>query len=248
MVEKSKVKYIQSLSHKKQRDEEGVFIAEGPKIINELLKEPATEAMEIFALKPWLDGNHFTTHAVVHEIDEIMLSRISLLKTPNQVVGIFKMPSMGKFHPSGNVSLLLQSIQDPGNMGSIIRCADWFGIKQVVCSDDCVDVFNPKVIQSTMGSIARVSIFYEDLHAVINENRTVKIYAAALEGTSIYEMSPVKEGMIIIGNESKGISSDLLQPPVEKITIPRIGNAESLNAAMATGIIVSQLVRSSSIT
>lgn len=243
MVLKSKVKYIQSLSHKKQRDEDKVFIAEGPKIINELLSEKLIEPKELFALKEWMDINTNITCCSINEVDQVMLSRLSFLTTPHQVVGVFKIPDHGKFMPAGQVSLMLQNIQDPGNMGSIIRCADWFGINQVVCSRDCADAFSPKTVQATMGSIARVKIFYEDLAAVLNEHRNLPVYAATLSGKNIHELKAVNEGIIIIGNESKGISDDVLNMSTEKITIPGKGNAESLNAAVAAGIILSQLVR-----
>jgi TrmH family RNA methyltransferase len=242
MVEKSKAKYIQSLSQKKLRDEEGVFVAEGPKIINELLAEPTTRLRELFATKEWLNTNDHSTAGAVTEVNKVMLGRLSFLTTPNQVLGIFSKPVPGRFAPQGQVSLLLQTIQDPGNMGSIIRCADWFGVTQIVCSRDCVDAFSPKTVQSTMGSIARVKVFYDDLAAVINAHRNVNVYAAALDGQSIREMSAPEEAMILIGNESKGISRELLDLCSGRITIPGKGGAESLNAAVATGIILSHLV------
>lgn len=242
MVEKSKVKYIQSLSHKKLRDEEGVFVAEGPKIINELLKEPATVLVELFATKTWIENNP-QIRGTAREVNEAMLGRLSLLTTPNQVLGVFRKPAPAAFVAADKISLLLETIQDPGNMGSIIRCADWFGVDQVVCSHDCVDVFNPKTVQSTMGSIARVKVFYKELAAVISANRHVTAYAATLDGKNVREMETLKEGMIIIGNESKGISDALLRVASEKITIGGKGSAESLNAAVATGIILSHLVK-----
>jgi TrmH family RNA methyltransferase len=240
---KSKVKYIQSLSQKKQRDEEGVFIAEGPKIINELLSEKRIGLSELFALKEWINSNAAASGSNFHEVDEIMLSRLSLLTTPNQVIGVFRIPDHGKFTPEGQVSIMLQNIQDPGNMGSIIRCADWFGISQVICSKDCVDAFNPKTVQATMGSIARVKVFYEDLPAILGQHKNIPVYAATLSGKNIDESKKISEGIIVIGNESKGISDEILKLSSEKITIPRKGNAESLNAAVAAGIILSHLVR-----
>jgi TrmH family RNA methyltransferase len=242
MLVKSKVKYIQSLSHKKLRDEEKVFVAEGPKIINELLSEPGIELQELFALKEWVDNNRYVPSSAITEVDEVMLGRLSFLTTPNQVLGIFRMPRRKPLILEGSISIMADNIQDPGNMGSIIRCADWFGITQVICSKDCADVFNPKTVQSTMGSIARVNVFYEDLTAIAKANPGINFFAAALSGKNIYDMKPVKEGVIIIGNESKGISRDLLELANEKITIPRKGNAESLNAAVAAGIILSHLV------
>ena len=235
---KSKIKYIQSLSHKKHRDSDKVFIAEGPKIINELLSEPAFEAVQLFAVRSWIDsytGNHL--HSIT-EVDEQQLERISFLSTPNQVLGIFRMPDPAEFDPGNKISILLSNIQDPGNMGTIIRCADWFGIEQIVCSIDCVDAFNPKVVQATMGSIARVKVIYQPLEEIIRKHPTVQVLAATLNGKNVKEMQQVKEAMLLIGNESRGIPDELLQLPHEKITIAKKGQAESLNAALATAIIL----------
>jgi len=235
---KSKVKYIQSLSHKKLRDEEGVFIAEGPKIINELLGAGNVEPVELYGTKEWV-----TTHPDSEEVEPSMLERISFLSTPNQVLGVFKKPVLKAMHLADTVTIMADNIQDPGNLGTIIRCADWFGIKQVICSKDCADAFGPKAVQSTMGSIARVSVYYEDLADVIRSHPSTHVYAATLEGRNIHEMKPLHHGIILVGNESKGINANLLTLVQEKITIPRIGDAESLNAAVATGIILSHLVK-----
>ncbi len=237
MLVKSKVKYIQSLSHKKHRDSDKVFIAEGPKIINELLNEPAFEPVELFALRTWIESSA-ANHLPVMEIDEQQLERISFLTSPNQVLGIFKMPASAEFEPEGKISILLSGIQDPGNMGTIIRCADWFGIEQVVCSTDCVDVFNPKVVQSTMGSIARVKVIYQPLGETLRKHPNIRVLAATLNGKDVKKLEPVSEAMLLIGNESKGIPDELLQLPHEKITIAKKGQAESLNAAVATAIIL----------
>lgn len=218
-------------------------MAEGPKIINELLSEPKVELVELFAVNAWLRDNPSPTSssAPVHEIDEVMLSRLSFQTTPNQVLALFRKPVPSTFIGSGNISLLLDHIQDPGNLGTIIRCADWFGVKQIVCSAGSADAFSPKSIQSSMGSIARVELFYNDIADVIRNNNTVRSFAAALAGTSIHRMQRLSEGMIVIGNESRGISAEVTAMVSEKITIPRSGHAESLNAAVATGIILSHL-------
>ncbi|MBO9571500.1 MAG: RNA methyltransferase [Chitinophagaceae bacterium] len=237
---KMKVKYIQSLSHKKLRDEDGVFVAEGPKIINELLSAGNIEPVEIFAVKEWMNGRQ---DSLFEEIEQSELERISFLSTPNQVLGIFKKAVHPPMHLAGTVTLMADNIQDPGNLGTIIRCADWFGIKQVICSKDCADVYNPKTVQSTMGSISRVAVHYEDLAEVIRSHPSTHVYAATLSGKNIHEMKPLHHGIILMGNESKGISADLLKLAQEEITIPRIGAAESLNAAVATGIILSHLVK-----
>ena len=242
MIVKSKVKYINSLGDKKLRDADQVFIAEGPKIINELLRGSLIAAREIFALKEWIEQNNNPSLPVT-EIDEIMLERLSFLSTPNQVIGLFSMPRHVPLSLKNKVSIVADGIQDPGNLGTIVRCADWFGVHQVICSKDSADIYNPKTVQSTMGSIARVKVYYEDLHLLLTKNKNnVKTYAATLHGTDIKKMTAITEGIIIIGNESKGISESLLALADEKITIARRGKAESLNAAVATGIILSHLL------
>jgi TrmH family RNA methyltransferase len=246
MLIKSQVKYIQSLSHKKSRDSEDVFIAEGPKLINDLLYTPcraAVQLQQLFAVSAWIREQSPEVAKKTIEIAEKELERISFLQTPNQVLGIFKKPVF----PAGmavrnTVSLVLDTIQDPGNLGTIIRCADWFGIEQIICSIDCADAFNPKVVQASMGSIARVQVLYQPLDAFLQQHADIPAYAAVLEGTDLRKLPALQQGFIVIGNESKGISESVLALCPERITIPRRGEAESLNAAVATGIILSHLV------
>jgi RNA methyltransferase, TrmH family len=245
MLMKSKIKYIQSLSQKKLREEEGVFVAEGPKIIEEILQASNVETKQLFASKEWIQrsrerGQQLPSEPV--EVNDDQLQRISFLQTPNQVLGLFKKPVFSAFNQDNKVSLMLETIQDPGNLGTIVRCADWFGIEQIICSKDCVDVFNPKVVQATMGSICRVQVIYEDLLSFINTHVSIPVYAATLSGKDISQFTRIEKGVILIGNESKGIQPDLLSLVKHHITIPRKGNAESLNAAVATGIILSHLV------
>ena len=242
MLIKSQVKYIQSLSHKKLRDSEDVFVAEGPKLINELLSANIP-VQQLFAVKEWIQEQDQWVSVPVNEVSDSELERISLLQTPNQILGIFKKPVFPAHRPLRNtISLMLDTIQDPGNLGTIIRCADWFGISHIFCSPDCVDAFNPKVVQSSMGSIARVQVTYTPLHELLAGEPDLPTYAAVLHGTDVRQLPPVKEGIIIIGNESKGISAQVLALSRHRITIPRSGQAESLNAAVATGIILSHLV------
>jgi TrmH family RNA methyltransferase len=245
MLIKSQVKYIQSLSHKKLRDSEEVFVAEGPKLINELLSAANIQVQQLFALKEWIEEQTPEIQKSVTEISPPELERISLLQTPNQVLGIFKKPvfAANRFLRD-TLSLMLDTIQDPGNLGTIIRCADWFGISQIICSTDCADAFNPKVVQSSMGSIARVQVLYESLPEFLAKEPGIPTYAAVLDGTNLRQLPPVKEGIIIIGNESKGISDGVLSLSRHRITIPRKGSAESLNAAVATGIILSHITPS----
>lgn len=241
MITKNQVKYIQSLGQKKSRDTDKVFIAEGPKLVNELLQAANCKIEKIYALKSWIEQNPVRGVDII-EITEVELQKISQLKTPNQVVAIAQQIKWeNDLELKGNISLALDAIQDPGNMGTIIRLADWFGIKNLLCSNDCADIYNPKVVQASMGSITRVRVEYIDLFLFFKENSDIRIYAAVLDGRDVTKMEKLHEGMILIGNESKGINDELLSLASVRVTIPGKGKAESLNAAMATGIILSHI-------
>jgi len=238
MFVKSTVKYIQSLSHKKQRDTDGVFIAEGPKLVEELLSVATVTPREIFATAEWASA-HSKYKECISVIDDVSLSRISSLSTPNQVLALFTKPVFGQaFQPGQKLSLLLDAIQDPGNLGTIIRTADWFGIDHIFCSPETADQYNPKVVQSTMGSISRVQVHYTDLTTLIDSFPGEPVFAAALGGKDLYEVKAPSHGFLIIGNESKGISQELLLKASTKITIPGKGRVESLNASVAAAIIL----------
>jgi len=245
MLSKRIVKYIQSLSHKKLRDEHGQFITETPKVVAEFLSAGKSRCQILCADKIWISENDSLLKNVlpgnIYEIDETLLQRISLLKTPNKVLAVFDKLPVSKPVLSGKFSLMLDDIRDPGNMGTIIRNADWFGIENIICSENSADCYNPKVVQASMGSLARVNIMYTPLHAFICANKNVSVYAAALSGTSLSALKNIEEGIILIGNESRGIGEDLLNEARLHITIPRYGNAESLNAAVASGIILSHI-------
>lgn len=243
MLSKSKLKYIQSLGQKKHRDDERLFVAEGPKIVAELLQGAPGSVSEVYALPSWIAGRSGSpVPYAVTEVSVDELARISQLQTPNQVLAVCRQFPVGPV-PSlkGVIALALDTIQDPGNLGTIIRIADWFGIPQIICSQDCADQYNPKVVQSTMGSIGRVQVHYTDLPAWLASQNEVRVYAAALEGQDISQMKKLNEGVIVIGNESKGISPAVMEKVNVRITIMRKGKAESLNAAVATGIIASHL-------
>ena len=244
MLSKSKLKYIQSLGQKKFRQREGLFIAEGPKLVNDLLEMKSSSIQEIFALKEWIEDNKKIADSYqVVEITTIELEKISQLSSPNQVVAVVKQFAIDEnIEVKDKITLVLDNIQDPGNMGTIIRIADWYGVDQIVCNTQSADMYNPKVIQSTMGSIARVKVFYTELSNWLVKQNTIPIYAAMLNGDDVTVMQKIKEGIIVIGNESKGISNDVLKLISKKITIPQKGKAESLNAAVATGIILSHLI------
>jgi len=245
MLSKTHSKYIQSLHHKKFRDIESRFIAEGGKVVLELLQSQKYNCREIYGTQQWLNTNealirkYFT--GPMETIQDHELEKIAALATPNQVLAIFQKAQAKVVSPAGKISLVLDNIQDPGNMGTIIRIADWFGIKDIICSFHTADIYNPKVVQSTMGSLGRVNILYTELQEWIAQNRQVKLYAAALNGTNVKNIR-LQEGLIIIGNEAKGISEELLQLADERITIQKLGQAESLNAAVAAGIILSHII------
>ena len=240
MLSRNEVKYIQSLCHKKQRQLEGLFIAEGPKIAEELLNSDFS-IKKIYALPEWIEKNAIN-NVEIETIDEIDLSRITSLQTPNQVLIIAAQKNdFGKPVLKNKLTIVLDGIQDPGNMGTIIRIADWFGIEQIICSDDTVELYNPKVIQSTMGSFVRTKVYYSNLKDFL-ETVDVTVFGAMMKGKNIYELQKSKEGLLVIGNEGKGIRNDILECITNPITIPKKGGAESLNAAVAAGIILSHLV------
>ena len=240
MLSKSTVKYIQSLHQKKFRDQHHSFIAEGPKVVGELLASGIYECKKIFYTAQWqhllkvnLANAHFQIHTLVEPYE---LEKISVLDTPNMVVAEFKTLYPPLINPEGRISFVLDGIRDPGNLGTIIRTADYFAIPQIICSPDCVDMYNSKVVQSTMASLGRVNIVYMDLPTLLNE-RKVPCYAATLDGKNVSAISHIPEGLIIFGNESKGISENILSLADEQISIYRKGAAESLNAAIAAAII-----------
>lgn len=247
MLSKAQVKYIQSLSHKKNRDEEKLFVAEGPKIAAELIAENTPLVKHVYATKLWMDENKNLVKKINEDqlsvIEEADLERISQLATPNRVLVV-----MQQFHKSlpidwaSELVVMLDGIQDPGNLGTIIRIADWFGVKHIICSKDCADMYNSKVVQSSMASIGRVNVIYEELEKLLEQQKNNRIYAAVLEGMAVQKISKTNTGILLIGNESKGISEPVLKFANKKITIPRTGMAESLNAAVATGIILSYML------
>jgi RNA methyltransferase, TrmH family len=243
MITKTNIKYIQSLQHKKFRDEYNAFFAEGPKVVNELLHENIFECESIYCTKDGLmDFDKKLLESLsdrINVIEDFELDKISAFTVANKVLAVFKKRTIPTKLDLGNkLTLVLDDIQDPGNLGTIIRTADWFGIKTIYCSPATADCYNPKVVQSTMASIGRVNICYGDIKLVLEQNTDIKKYAAVLSGKELSTFGKIKEGFIIIGNESKGISTEILTFVDEKITIGRVGEAESLNAAVAAGIIL----------
>jgi len=238
MINKNELKYIQSFAHKKHWAEESVFIIEGPKMMEELM---ASEFVirQAYATKEWIESQPFKPHYVTEVLD-FELEKLTHLQKANQVIALVEKKQFnGAIQLKGKLTLLLDGIQDPGNLGTIIRTADWFGLDQIVVSNDSAGCFNPKVVQSSMGSILRVQVIVADLCALI-QSAKMPIYGAVLEGKSIQTTALDKECILVIGNESKGIRPPILNLISDPITIPRYGAAESLNAAVATGIILAK--------
>jgi RNA methyltransferase, TrmH family len=243
---KSQVKYIQSLGQKKFREQEGLFVAEGPKMINDLLGNPRTALQGVFATKEWIASNaaaRAVPESLVTELSHSELERISFLTSPHQVLGLFRIPEGDiSVDPDNDLLLVLDGIQDPGNMGTLIRIADWFGITKVLCSPDCADAYAPKVVQASMGSIGRVQLQCLPLVEFFVKNPGIPLYAATLHGLPPASFGTLTHGAIVIGSEARGIQPELLSLARAQITIPGSGRAESLNAAVAGGIILAFLV------
>jgi TrmH family RNA methyltransferase len=242
MLVKSQVKYIQSLGHKKFRDADGVFVAEGPKIVQELLQAKNISLVQCFATESWLLMQAVLRsgrEGLFFQLNEKELERISFHSSPNQVLAVFKKPVFTEEQKPGELTLLLDTIQDPGNLGTIIRTADWFGITRIICSMDTADIYNPKVVQSAMGSLVRVELIYTDLEEYIRANPATPVYAGSLDGEDFRAKIQSTGAMLLMGNESKGIRPELTSLISKQIRIPRKGGAESLNVAVATGILLS---------
>ncbi|MGB2138056.1 MAG: TrmH family RNA methyltransferase [Flavobacteriales bacterium] len=234
MLTKNQIKLIRSLSLKKNRQKHGLFIVEGEKLVNEVLSSD-WEVEGIYATKEWLGEN-----AII--ISNNDLSRISSLKTPNKVVAVVKIKK-GSLDITSNTVLALDGVKDPGNLGTIIRLADWFGVEDIICSDDCVDYLNPKVVQSSMGSFTRVNLHYTSLMDAFKKYSEYKLFMTVLNGTPLSEMTNADKKIVVMGSESKGISNEILELTSEKITIPKSksSKAESLNVSVAAAIILSAI-------
>ena len=245
MLSKNQIKLIKSLETKKNRKREGLFVAEGPKVVGDLLRAGFLPH-SIFCIDECsIPNTHHLTPILVTD-DE--LRRISFLQHPQEVLAIFHIPiqpSAIRPQPSA-LSLALDGVQDPGNVGTIIRIADWFGIGHIYCSPDTADVYNPKVVQATMGSLAHVTITYCDLVPFLRE-ADVPIYGTLLDGADIYQQTLTDKGIIVMGNEGNGISPEVRQLVTDKLLIPNFNKnhetAESLNVAIATAITLSEFRR-----
>lgn len=238
MLSKSQIKLITSLKQKKYRQQHGFFVVEGVKTIKELLQSNL-ELHKLYTIESFnIDAKG---EIIISDSD---LKRISFLTTPNKALAVFKIPEPKPIDNSGLI-VALDAIRDPGNLGTIIRLCDWFGVKELVCSSETVDCFNPKVIQATMGSITRVNISYTDLLSFIEESN-MPVFGAFMEGENVYNKALPKKGILVMGNEANGVSEEIEAIVTEKISIPQFGaiqETESLNVATATAILLSEFRR-----
>lgn len=240
MVSKNQIKLITSLQQKKYRKQEQLFFAEGVKVVQELLNSNF-ELQDLFTTK-----QDFLTvpKNKVHAISDTELKKISALTTPNTCLAVFKIPKAKDIVEKGLI-VALDDVRDPGNLGTIIRLCDWFGIDTLFCSEESVDIYNPKVVQATMGSISRVNVVYGNLETFLTQTK-LPVFGTFMDGKNMYQEELPKEGIIIMGNEANGISSSVEKLVSKRIAIPRFGNlqiTESLNVATATAIILSEFKR-----
>jgi len=249
MLSKAKIKYLVSLQQKKIRLKEKAFLVEGEKIAEEVFRQDTFKLHSIYATQGWIDKNTAIASknsAILTTINQIELKKISSLKTPNQILIVLNLPNYTPLEENiqKSLHLVLENIQDPGNMGTIIRIADWFGISTIFCSKGCVDVYNSKVVQATMGGFLRVKVRYTNLEELFTNNPELPVYGAVLGGDNAFKADLKQPSFLLIGNEGKGLSEDIQKHITSKITIPKFGEAESLNAAVATGILCAFFQRS----
>lgn len=258
MLTRNLLKLIKSLEQKKYRQRERLFVAEGPKVVGDLLRH--FEPQRLIATRTWLEAHPKEASAMaerVVEASEEELRRCSFLQHPQQVIGLFPLPEEGDTDPlalsrqaSSELLLALDGVQDPGNLGTIIRLADWFGIRTLVCSQATADAWSPKVVQATMGSIARVSIWRTDLAAWLRSlPDTTPVYGTLLDGADLYQQPLTTHGVVVMGNEGEGISPEVRPLISRSLFIPRFSTspdgAESLNVAIATAITCAEFRRRS---
>lgn len=235
MLSANKIKFIKSLQLKKNRIENGHFVAEGEKIVSEALAFVPESVLCVYHTADFVFDNEDIPHEIISDKE---LGRISGLKSPNKCLALIRTDFKPKVSVNNKGTLVLDGIQDPGNFGTIIRTADWFGIQRIICSEDTVDSFNPKVLQSTMGSIFHIEISYTNLLKFLG-NIDKNIYGAVLDGKSLSKNIFEEDPIIVLGNESKGISNIIKELITNPVTIDKIGFAESLNVGIAAGIILS---------
>jgi len=245
MLSKSQISFIKSLHQKKYRKENRIFIIEGIKSIVEFISshyelEQIYYLAQYKSLLPNLPAN-----IKLFEVNNAELEKISTLQAPQGVLALVKLPKNKEVEAAslkGRFSLILDNIQDPGNLGTIIRTADWFGFEHIICSQNTVEVYNPKTVQATMGSLSRVKISYQDLSTLVTGSK-LPVFGTTLKGQSLYQVKWGTEGLVIFGNEGQGISEEILQLITQEVTIPRVGGAESLNVAISAAILCADISR-----
>jgi RNA methyltransferase, TrmH family len=248
LISKTDIKFIRSLHDKKNRQEQQVFIVEGDKMIHELLHSKVYKLHSLYATATFITQQNALISSISTEKVKLVsakeLSQISLLQTPNNCLALvhFTATKTPKII-NDKKYILLDNIKDPGNLGTIIRTADWFGIDTIFCSPECVENTNPKVVQATMGSFFRVQIIKQSLFDIINDHPQMPVIGAILDGQNLYHTKFTEGAFLVIGSESHGISDTLKPLLSQKVMIPSLGEAESLNASLATGIICSEWVR-----
>ena len=249
MLSKNQIKLVRSLELKKNRKKEGLFVAEGPKVVGDLLRAGYVPH-SIFMVQGsgfMVQGSGFKVQGRLLPITDDELRKLSFLQHPQEVLALFEIPQTSDLSPQpSSLSIALDGIQDPGNLGTIIRIADWFGITTIYCSEDTADCYNPKVVQATMGSLAHINIAYTDLEALLRQYDG-PIYGTLLDGQNIYQQELSSEGIIVMGNEGNGISPAIRQLVTHKLLIPNYNpsseTAESLNVAIATAITCAEFRR-----
>jgi RNA methyltransferase, TrmH family len=247
MISASEIKWVKQAGQKKFRRQDNVFIVEGDKIVKEL-RASGWKTEKLYAVESWINSQ--SDPSGITQVSEKELERMSSLATPNKALAVVKIPerNIRQVPVNNKIILVLDNLQDPGNMGTIIRTADWFGVDTIICSENSADVYNPKVIQATMGSFMRVNVYYENLSEFLQSLPDQHpVLGASLDGENLNQLEPSRQMVLIIGNESRGISQEVLTFVNQKVKIPlwdaenRISKPESLNAAMATGIILHTL-------
>ena len=245
MLSKSQIGFIKSLHQKKYRKENSIFIIEGIKSIVEFINSSYQIHSIYYLAQHQSLLLNLPANIKLFEVNNVELEKISTLQTPQGVVALVHIPEDAVLRPAelrGSFSLVLDGVQDPGNLGTIIRTADWFGFKQVICSVNTVEVYNPKTVQATMGSLSRVTVCYTDLSSFL-ENSTLPVFGAVLDGNSIYATDWGEEGLVILGNEGQGITPEVMRFITHPVTIPRVGLAESLNVAVSASILCADIRR-----
>ena len=240
MLSNNQIKLVRSLRQKKYRIEHGLFIAEGMKLVNELIQSDF-ELENLFCTE---DYERVSENSKCQHVTEKELSRISNLSTPNKVLGLFKIPE-NRTIPGEGLIVVLDGINDPGNLGTIIRLCDWFGVAHLVCSSNTVDCYNPKVVQATMGSLARIPISYTDLESYLNATAT-PVFGAVMDGENLYKTTLSQNAILVLGSEANGISEPIEHLLTHRLTIPRYDSSvltESLNVATATAILLNEFRR-----